>query len=132
MASTTIDSFLLHKCLLTPVSEQGRRKMAADFSQLELAIVLICERMGNLGRSYQVLRAFKTLLFLAPEQIAASSVLGNPVPFYLILHFLISNYNADANALPIMLPHKYMDWSVTRYLKWVHNSTDEQRLTLFK
>ena len=128
MASKTIESFLLQKCLLNPVSDFGRRKIFADFSQLELAIVSICERMGDLGRSYQVLRAFKTLLYLSPEEIAKSPVLGNPVPYYLVLHFLIANYAPDE----LKSPHKYMDWSITRYIKWIDNSNEEQRLTLIK
>ena len=128
MASTTIDSFLLHKCLISPVSSMGRRKIAADFIQLELAIVPICERMGDLGKSYQVLRSFKTLLLLSPEDIAKSPVLGNPVPYYLILQFLVSNYAP----VELKTPHKHMDWSVTRYIKWMGKSTDQQRLTLIK
>jgi len=128
MASTTIASFLLHKCLIRPVSDMGRKKISADFSQLELAIGPICERMGDLGRSYQVLRAFKTVLLLSPEAISKSPVLGDPVPYYLILHFLISNYAPEE----LRPPQKYMDWSVTRYIKWVENASEEQRLTLIK
>lgn len=126
MASTTIDAFLLYVSLLSPVSSVGRRKIAADMNQLELAIVPICERMGDLGRSYQILRAFKTLLPLTPEEISQSSVLGYPVPFYLILHFLISNYAPEE----LKTPPKYMDWSVTRYIKWLNSSTDQQRVAM--
>lgn len=128
MASTTIDAFLLYVSLLSPVSNAGRRKIAADMNQLELAIVPICERHSDLGRSYQVLRAFKTLLLLSPEEISQSSVLGNPVPFYLILNFLISNYAPEE----LKSPAKYMDWSVTRYIKWLNSSTDQQRVAMIK
>ncbi|KAJ6222103.1 hypothetical protein RDWZM_000648 [Blomia tropicalis] len=126
MAATTIDMFLLHKCLITPVSDLGRKKIAADFNQLELAILPISERMGDMGRSYKVLRAFKTLLFLTPEEVAKSETLGNPIPYHLILFYLISNFAPE----DFRSPQKILDYSLIRYIKWIETSTNEQRFTL--
>ena len=128
MAATTIDMFLLHKCLITPVSDLGRKKIAADFNQLELAILPISERMGDMGRSYKVLRAFKTLLFLTPEEVAKSETLGNPIPYHLILFYLISNFAPE----DFRSPQKILDYCLIRYIKWIETSTNEQRFTLIK
>ena len=85
--------------------------------------------MGDLGRSFQIFKAFQTILFLPPEGICNSRVIGDPVPYYYIMHYLVSNYGSNE----LMLPHKFKGWSITRYSQWItERSNEEQRLTLIK
>ncbi|XP_027204891.2 conserved oligomeric Golgi complex subunit 5 four way stop [Dermatophagoides pteronyssinus] len=129
MAAFVIDFFLLQNCLIRPVSEIGRRKIANDFTQLEEAIIPICNRLGDVGRSFQILKAFKTLLPLSPEEICESSIVGDPIPYYLVIHFFIANYTSDE----LKSPHKFKDWSISRYSQWfMTNRSDEERLSIIR
>lgn len=121
-----IDFFLLQICLVRPVSPQGRKKILQDFSQLEIAISPICQRTGDIGKSFQILKAFKTLLLLSPEEICKSPIIGDPIPYYLIIHFLISNFATDE----LKSPFDYKGWSISRYTKWIMEKRDFDKLEI--
>lgn len=130
MTAFVTDFFLLHNCLIRPVSEMGRKRLSVDFTQFENAISPICQRFGDVGRSFQILKAFKTLLFLSPEEIATSTIIGDPVPYYLVVHFLIANYASNE----VLSPHKFKDWSISRYSKWITDKklSNSDKLSIVK
>lgn len=140
LSSRTIDLFLLHVSILTPVSAAGRAKLMKDIDQLEVDVEPICERLGEAGRSYQTLRAFRVLLTptLAFDELATKveQVVDNPVPYWLVLHFLISNFGGAeegvAEGEEIISPRKYKEMSITFYLMWFEKSDHNDRLDLFK
>ncbi|OTF76086.1 conserved oligomeric Golgi complex subunit 5-like protein, partial [Euroglyphus maynei] len=121
MAAFVIDFFLLQNCLIRPISAIGRRKIANDFQQLEEIIIPICNRLGNVGRSFQILKAFKTLLPLSPEELCESTIIGDPIPHYLVIHFFISNYTANE----LKSPYEFKDWSIGRYSQWFMANDDD-------
>ena len=59
MACHCIDLFVRHASLVRPLGEGGKMRMAADFAQMELAIAPLCRRVGDLGKHYRLLRAFR-------------------------------------------------------------------------
>ncbi|KAH9521961.1 conserved oligomeric Golgi complex subunit 5 four way stop isoform X2 [Dermatophagoides farinae] len=130
MAAFVIDFFLLQNCLIRPVSAMGRQKIFNDFTQLEEAIIPICDRLGDVGRSFQILKAFKTLLLLSPEELCDAPIVGDPIPYYLVIYFFIANHTTDE----LKSPHKFKDWSISRYSQWfmAENRNDEERLSIIR
>ncbi|XP_054168864.1 conserved oligomeric Golgi complex subunit 5-like [Oppia nitens] len=129
VANRTIELFLRHISLVRPLSRRGRMIIAADFAQLEMALTPLCQPISRLGRQYRVLRSFKPLLIQTPESIAKSCAIGDLIAYPLIIQFLISNYAPNE----IKSAHHYMNWSLTRYNKWLDQHTDDmERLTLIK
>ncbi len=59
VACHAIDLFVWHAALVRPVGEAGKLSLAADFAQMELAIAPLCRRVGDLGKHYRLLRAFR-------------------------------------------------------------------------
>ena len=49
--------------LVRPLGEGGKMRMAADFAQMELAIAPLCRRVGDLGKHYRLLRAFRYVIY---------------------------------------------------------------------
>lgn len=54
-----IELFVRHASLLRPLGDGGKMRLAADFAQMELAVHPLCKRVGDLGKSYKLLRAFR-------------------------------------------------------------------------
>uniref|UniRef100_H2YD78 Conserved oligomeric Golgi complex subunit 5 n=1 Tax=Ciona savignyi TaxID=51511 RepID=H2YD78_CIOSA len=123
-----IDLFVRHASLLTPLSEGGKMKLAADFAQMELAISPLCRRVTDLGASYRLLRAFRPLLFQSNDVIGDSPSFGDVIPFSTALHFLFSRAPADVRP-----PYQVMEWSVSRYSKWLdEHSSEKERLNMLR
>ncbi len=129
MANRTIELFLRHTTLVRPLSNSGRMKIAADFAQLEMAIGPLCQRIGDLGKTYRILRSFKPLLFQNAEAISKSAAIGDLIPYSLVLQFLISCFAPN----DIKSPHENMSWSLSRYSKWLdEHEKESDRLALIK
>jgi hypothetical protein len=129
VANRTIELFLRHTTLVRPLSNSGRMKIAADFAQLEMAIGPLCQRIGDLGKTYRILRSFKPLLFQNAETISKSAAIGDLIPYSLVLQFLISCFAPN----DIKSPHENMSWSLSRYSKWLdEHEKESDRLALIK
>lgn len=129
MSAFVTEFFLFHNCLVRPVSKMGRKRISHDLTLFENAIAPISQRFGVVGRYFQVLRALKTILLLPPEKITSSSVTGDLIPYYLIIHFLFSNYASEE----ILSPYKFKDWSISRYSNWVTNKlADHEKVGIIK
>ena len=59
IACRCIDLFVRHACLVRPLGEGGKLRLAADFAQMEMAISPFCKRVSDLGKHYRLLRAFR-------------------------------------------------------------------------
>uniref|UniRef100_UPI00359007C5 conserved oligomeric Golgi complex subunit 5 n=1 Tax=Myxine glutinosa TaxID=7769 RepID=UPI00359007C5 len=128
LACRVLDLFVRLACLICPLSEAGKLRLAADCAQMELAIVPYCPRLSDLGRPYRMLRAFRPLLFQTSEHVAASPALGDPMPYSYALLLLLSR-----SPPALKSPHQRADWTVKQFSQWLDSHPCEQeRLFLIK
>lgn len=59
ICSRCIELFVRHACLVRPLGEGGKLRLASDFAQMEHALSPLCRRVSDLGKSYRLLRAFR-------------------------------------------------------------------------
>ena len=83
----------------------------------------------NLSFLSQVLRSFRSLLFLRAEDVPASPLLSSgALPFSTALHFLFSKAPAELKS-----PHDSAGWSRSRYSAWLEeHSAEGERLQLIQ
>ncbi|CAL8089379.1 unnamed protein product [Orchesella dallaii] len=84
LASHTIDLFIRHVCLLTPLHlESTRNQILTDLNQLEIALTPMCPVLSELGKPYKLLKGFKSLLGMKMEEIVSSSIVGSAAKAFL-------------------------------------------------
>uniref|UniRef100_A0A8C4R8S3 Conserved oligomeric Golgi complex subunit 5 n=1 Tax=Eptatretus burgeri TaxID=7764 RepID=A0A8C4R8S3_EPTBU len=128
LACRVLDLFVRLACLIRPLSEAGKLRLAADCAQMELAITPYCPRLSDLGRPYRMLRAFRPLLFQTNEHVAASPALGDPMPYSYALLLLLSR-----SPPALKSPHQRADWTVKQFSQWLDShSCERERLFLIK
>ncbi|XP_066994228.1 conserved oligomeric Golgi complex subunit 5 [Anabrus simplex] len=126
VAGRCLELFLRHACLVRPLGEGGRMKLAADFAQMELAVAPLCRQVSELGRPYKMLRSFRPLLFLTVEDIQACTALGDVIPYSLVLLSLFARGPQE-----LLSPHQSANWSVSRFSQWLDTHPSErERLEL--
>ena len=65
VSSQVMESFVAHVCLIRPLGEGGKMRMAMDLAQLELVLGLFCRGdVSSLGHPYKMLRALRSLVVL--------------------------------------------------------------------
>ena len=58
-----MESFVAHVCLIRPLGEGGKMRVAMDLAQLELVLGLFCRGdVSSLGHPYKMLRALRLLV----------------------------------------------------------------------
>ena len=63
VSSQVMESFVAHVCLIRPLGEGGKMRVAMDLAQLELVLGLFCRGdVSSLGHPYKMLRALRLLL----------------------------------------------------------------------
>jgi len=135
LAEKTIQRFVLQGSLVRPLGSGGAMRLASDCAQLEFALSSILGPSGQsaigptgltaLGGSYRLLRAFRSLLFLTPADMASFPGLGTTVPYSVALHLLISRCPA---VLPS--PAASLGWSLARYTNWLEDHQGERERLL--
>jgi len=135
LAEKTIHRFVLQGSLVRPLGSGGAMRLASDCAQLEFALSSILGPSGQsaigptgltaLGGSYRLLRAFRSLLFLTPSDMASFSGLGTTVSYSTALHLLISR-------CPTVLPSPAasLGWSLARYTNWLEDHQGERERLL--
>ncbi|ORY23208.1 Golgi transport complex subunit 5-domain-containing protein [Naematelia encephala] len=123
-----IKIFLLHASIARPMGESGRLKLTGDLTEFEMGLASLLGtgqvqggrgiRLERVGDEYLALRAFRSLLFADPVQLA------NPVetvhlPPLIVLHNLVVSS-------PLLLPHQVHGWTETEYVLWCLNHQDER------
>jgi len=138
LAERTIQRFVLQGSLVRPLGSGGAMRLASDCAQLEFGLSSILGPSGQsalgptgltaLGGSYRLLRAFRALLFLTPEDVSTFPGLGSTLPYSTALHLLISRC---PEVLPS--PHASLSWSLSRYSAWLEDHPGEkERLGLIQ
>ncbi|KAJ9578646.1 hypothetical protein L9F63_005136 [Diploptera punctata] len=126
VACRCIELFVNHACLVRPLGDGGRIKLAADFNQMEVAVAPLCRQTSELSRQYRMLRSLRPLLFLTPEKVAESPVLGDVIPYSLVLLSMFSHGPSE-----LLSPHQSANWSVSRFSQWLDSHPSErERLDL--
>ncbi|XP_028523386.2 conserved oligomeric Golgi complex subunit 5 [Apis cerana] len=127
VASRCIELFVRHACLLRPLTDFGKAKLIVDFSQIEVAVALLC-RGGQLGSSeqqqYRTLRALKALLPLNADEIVQKVLEGEGdcgVPPSLVLLHLFSIAPSELES-----PHQSTGWSISRLSQWMDKHPNER------
>jgi len=135
LAEKTIQRFVLQGSLVRPLGSGGAMRLASDCAQLEFALSSILGPSGQsavgptgltaLGGSYRLLRAYRSLLFLTPSDMATFPGLGSTVPYSIALHLLISR-------CPEILPSPAasLGWSLARYTNWLEEHQGERERLL--
>ena len=104
-------------------------RLAIDFAQLEEALSALSQNIDDFNKQYRLLRSFKPFFFQEPEIIAASPIIGNLVPYSLVIQFLISSFGPSE----MKSAHENKGWSISRYTTWMDEHPSEQeRMILFK
>ncbi|KAK2722368.1 conserved oligomeric Golgi complex subunit 5-like [Artemia franciscana] len=127
-ANRCFDLFLRHTSLVRPLGEGGKLRMAADFAQMELALAPLGLRLSESGQSYKAVKAFKSMLFNTLEDLVQSPLIGEVVPYSVVLHFIF------AQSPPVLKsPHQTANWSITKYSQWLDEHQNEKdRLLLVR
>ncbi|XP_029318165.1 conserved oligomeric Golgi complex subunit 5 [Cottoperca gobio] len=128
IAQRAIELFIRHTCLLRPLGEGGKMRLAADFAQMEMAVAPLCRRVSDLGKPYRMLRSFRPLLFQTSELIASSPAVGELFPYSTLLHFFFTRAPSELKS-----PHQRAEWSIARYSQWLDDHPSERdRLILIR
>jgi len=90
IACRAISLFLEHVSLVRPLTEGGILRLVVDFAQMELALSPFCRRLIDLGKHYKILKAFRSLIILSPEEIQQNSAVGEVIPYDIVLQHLFS------------------------------------------
>lgn len=118
-----IELFLRHATIIRQQKLPNiiKSKLSNDCDKLEQAILLLGVKLSDLGKSYRILRAFKPMLKQDLNEIAKSAVIGDIIPYSMVIHYLIAAFSNE-----IQLPNEMMAWSITRYTKWCDDNKNEQ------
>jgi hypothetical protein len=98
IACRAIILFIEHVSLVRPLGEGGMLRLVVDFAQMELALSPFCRRLIDLGKHYKILKAFRSLLVLNPEDFQNNSAVGDVVPYDIVLHHLFSRAPMEINS----------------------------------
>ena len=131
LAERTIEKFVVQGSLVRPLGTGGAMRLASDCAQLEFALSTILGPSGQsslgptgliaLGSSYRLLRAFRSLLFLTPADMATFPGLGSTLPHSTALHLLISRCPEV-----VASPADSLGWSMARYTTWLEDHPQEK------
>ncbi|XP_049793255.1 conserved oligomeric Golgi complex subunit 5 [Schistocerca nitens] len=126
VAGRSLELFCRHACFVRPLGRGGRRRLAADFVQVETAVAPLCRPLSDVGKPYKLLRALRTLLMLPPEEYAVSPALGQSVPYSMALLALFAHGPPE-----LASPHQTANWSPSYFSQWFDFHTSEcERLEL--
>ena len=95
---------------------------------MELAISPLSSRPSDLGRPYRIIRSFRPLLFQTIEHMAASSSIGDVIPYSTILHFMFARAPPELKS-----PHQVcINYKITSLLFTMKPQSKMQFFLLWK
>lgn len=110
--------FVRHAALLRPLGKKGKLQLAKDASELEAAVAANFLSAEGFLTPYKILRSFRRLLFMSPEEFKSSDV-----PAGIALHLLFSHAPAA-----LLSPHTRKSLTPAQYSVWLDQHTDEEAL----
>ncbi|XP_062515247.1 conserved oligomeric Golgi complex subunit 5-like [Corticium candelabrum] len=127
VANRAMDLFVRHVTLIRPLGDRGKMRLAADLTEIEVAIMPLCQRPTDLGPTYQMLRSLKVLLFSAINDMPSNPVVkGEKLPKSVILHFLFSSAPKSLQS-----PHQLAGWNIRQYSSWLdEHPLEDDRLAM--
>jgi hypothetical protein len=112
--------FVRHACLLRPLSEAGRLRLAQDCAEVELAVAGLCP-LEQLGAPYKGLRALRPLLFAETAALGdVRSALLAELPRSCVLHHLLGRAPQA-----VLSPHARAGLTPAKYAAWLDRATEE-------
>jgi hypothetical protein len=123
LARRIVVLFLRFAAMVRPLNESNdqiaKAKLVNDMAHLELALSpLLGSNLSQLGDTYKMLRAFKTLLFTETQLILSSPEL-TVLPPTLIAHHLFSRAPSE-----LLLPYKILGWTMQQYSEYLDTHTE--------
>lgn len=126
----TVDFMIRHISLVRPLGGGGKKKLAADLTEVEKVLTNLCSVNNDLGRAFRALRSFRSLLFQTPEHISQSPSVGEAIPYSIAIHVLFSKVPSNEG---LRSPHQVTGWSISRYSQWLDEHPQENaRLTFLQ
>jgi hypothetical protein len=127
LSSRTIDLLTRHASIL-PTLYTVRSQIITDLSQLEIALSAFTPVLSDLGKSYKLLKGFKTLLHMDPKEIEDSNLVPAVVPASLALNYLLTISDDEL----LKTPQAVKGWSAVRYSRWLDDKTEAERINFIK
>jgi len=106
-----ISLYLHHLCMVRPLGEGGKMKIATDIAEMERVLGGLLDE-HTVNEQFKVLRAFRAVLFLSVEDL--STVRNVPRP--MLLNHLFSRAG-DA----LLSPYKVAGWTPPQYVAWLYS-----------
>lgn len=123
LMQSIMNLFVRHWSLIDTLDESTSLRLAADMAQVELALeqlqTLAGTKISELGASYRAMRAFRPLLFLDTEDVGTAEVIGQSLPYIIVLQHLFSR-----GPKGLKRPHELAGWSPDIYSKWMDTHTE--------
>ncbi|CAG7822633.1 unnamed protein product [Allacma fusca] len=127
LSSRTIDLLTRHASIL-PMVYSVRSQIITDLTQLEIALSAFTPVLSDLGKSYKLLKGFKTLLNVDPKEIEESNLIPVVVPASLALNYLLTISDDEL----LKTPQAVKGWSAVRYSRWLDDKTETERVNFIK
>jgi len=118
LASRVLTLFVRHACLLRPLPEAARLRLAGETAELELALAPLAAPLEALGAPYRALRALRPLLFLETQAVAGTPLLAD-LPCADVLHHLLARA-----PLGVASPHARAGLTPAKYAAWLERAGD--------
>lgn len=139
LGARTLDLFLRQASLCRPLSEPGKLKLANDMTQIEFLLnqflvdsgiknglnATSAESSDELADAYRHLRAFRPMLFLDLQQLAAPHHTAQ-IPKLIVAHHLFVRSPSGT----LLLPHERFGWTQLQYSEWLDQHSERDQITL--
>jgi len=106
-----ISLYLHHLCVVRPLGEGGKMKIATDIAEMERVLGGLLDE-HSVSEQFKVLRAFRAVLFLTVEDLCTV----RNVPRPMLLNHLFSRAG-DA----LLSPYKVAGWTPSQYVAWLYS-----------
>lgn len=125
LAEHIVVFFLRQVCLVRPLSDAGKLKIAADAVQLESAVSSIVP-LKDISKAHRMLKSLRPLLFRDADKIQDSLESDVMLPS-MILHHLFGRA-----PLELRSPHQCKGWSLAQYSQWLDTHSEQDIWILMK
>ncbi len=97
--------------------------MNNDFGIFEQHLLSLYPSLKSLSPEYKMLYAAQSLLFLTPDELAKSPVVGDLLPYSVALNFLFSRAPEALKS-----PHQLLRMSPEAFLEFVESKSETEKL----